>query len=175
MKIVSSLKNKIILAVSFILAVTIGLGTWINIGHQRLQMESALADNMLIIANTIEKSLSSAMLQGKSREVQSISDAVGSYHNIKEVNIFSPNGVVLKSSSHWMIGRKVDPALQKLFLEEKFNTPIKRKADGLFTVLFPLKNEEACHYCHGAIAKINGVLSVNVSMAQTQQKVSELS
>ncbi len=175
MTIVSSLKTKIIVSVSAILAVTIGLGTWINIGYQRVQMEDALEDNVLIISNTIEKSLATAMLQGKSREVQSILEAVGGYHNIQQVKIFSPTGVILKSSRRGTIGRKVDASTQKWFLEGKFKKPIKRRSEGIFSVLFPIENTEPCMHCHGSKAKLNGVLSVEVSMAQTQEKVGELS
>lgn len=85
MRIISSLKSKIIIAVSAILAVTIGLGTWINIGYQRAQMEDALEDYVLIISNTIERSLRNAMLEGKSREMQQMLEAVGGYHNIQEI------------------------------------------------------------------------------------------
>ena len=175
MRIVSSLKSKIIISVSAILAVTIGLGTWINIGFQRSQMEDALEDNVLIIANTIERSLANAMLDGKSREVQHILEAVGGYHNIREVRIFSPNGVILKSSKRWMIGRKVDAATEKWFLSEQFKKPIKRRDEGIFSVLFPIGNDARCYRCHGSVVKLNGILAVDVSMAQTQEKVGELS
>ena len=175
MRFISSLKSKIILSVSAILAVIIGTGTWINIGYQRGQMESALEDNVLIISNTIEKSLQNAMLDGKSREVQHILEAVGTYHNIAELKIFSPSGVVLKSSKPWLIGRKVDPATQKWYLEGKFKRPIKRRDEGVFSVLFPIENTEQCVRCHGARVKLNGILSVDVSMVQTQEKVGELS
>ncbi len=175
MRIVSSLKSKIIISVSAILAVTIGLGTWINIGYQRAQMEDALEDNVLIISNTIERSLANAMLDGKSKEVQHILEAVGGYHNIQEVKIFSPNGVILKSSKRWMIGRKVDASTQKWFLADKFKKPIKRRDEGVFSVLFPIENDERCFHCHGSTVKLNGVLAVDVSMAQTQEKVGELS
>lgn len=175
MRLVSSLKTKIILSVTVILAVTIGAGTWINIGYQRSQMESALEENVLVISNTIEKSLFNAMLQGKSKEVQSILEAVGGYHNMEEVRIFSPNGVILKSSKRWMIGRKVDASLQKWFLEGRFRRPIRRWDKGVFSVLFPIENKESCVYCHGKTSKLNGILAVDVSMAQTQEKVKELS
>ena len=175
MRIVSSLKSKIIISVCVILAFTIGVGTWINIGYQRAQMEEALEDNVLIISNTIEKSLSNAMLQGKSKEVQNILETIGGYHNINELKIFSPNGVVLKSSNRWMIGRRVDAATQKWSLAGKFKKPIKRRSEGIFSVLFPIENAEPCQYCHGTIATLNGILSVDVSMAQTQEKVGELS
>jgi len=174
-RIVSSLKSKIIISISAILAVTIGLGTWINIGYQRAEMEDALADNVLIIANTIERSLANAMLDGKSKEVQHILEAIGGYHNIREVKIFSPNGVVLKSSKQWMIGRPVDAFTQKWFLSDRFKKPIKRREEGIFSVLFPIENEERCYQCHGSKVKLNGVLAVDVSMAQTQEKVRELS
>jgi signal transduction histidine kinase len=174
-RIISSLKSKIIIWVSAILAVTIGFGTWINIGYQRVQMEDALEDNVLIISNTIERSLANAMLDGKSKEVQHILEAVGGYHNIQEVKIFSPNGVILKSSKRWMIGRKVDPPTQRWFLGDKFKKPIKRREEGIFSVLFPIENEERCFHCHGSKVKLNGVLSVDVSMAQTQEKVKQLS
>lgn len=175
MRFVSSLKGKIIVSVSAILAVIIGTGTWINIGYQRAQMEAALEDNVLIISNTIERSLSNAMLDGKSKEVQHILEAVGTYHNIRELRIFSPNGVILKSSKRSLIGRKIDAATQKLFLEGVFNRPIKRRGDGVFSVLFPIENTEQCVRCHGTQSELNGVLAVDVSMVQTQEKVSELS
>ncbi len=175
MRIVSSLQSKIIISIVAILAVTIGAGTWINIGYQRSQMEDALGDNVLIISNTIERSLDNAMLQGKSKEVQNILETVGGYHNIREVNIFSPNGVILKSSVPWKRGRKIDPVMQKWFLENKFKKPIKRRKEGIFTVLFPIENQERCFQCHGPRAKLNGVLAVDVSMLQMQQNVSQLS
>ncbi len=175
MRIVSSLKSKIIISVSAILAVTIGLGTWINIGYQRSQMEDALEDNVLVISHTIERSLANAMLDGKSSEVQHILESVGKYHNIQDVKIFSPDGVILKSSKPWMIGGNVDAATQKLFHEEKFKKPIRRRAEGIFSVLFPIENDERCFSCHGSQAKLNGILAVNISMAQTQEKVKELS
>ncbi len=175
MRFATSLRSKIILSISGILAVIIGVGTWINIGYQRGQMESALQDNVLIISNTIEKSLANAMLDGRSKEVQQILEAVGTYHNIREVRIFSPNGVILKSSKRWQIGRKVDSATQKWFLEGKFKKPIKRRSDGVFSVLFPIENAEPCYRCHGAMARLNGILAVDVSMAATQEKVGELS
>ncbi len=175
MRLVSSLKSKIIIAVSAILAMTIGLGTWINIRYQQANMEDALEDNVLIISNTIERSLANAMLDGKSKEVQHILDAVGEYHNIREVKIFSPNGVILKSSKRWMIGRKVDPFTQKWFLADKFKKPIKRREEGIFSVLFPIENDERCVHCHGSTATLNGVLAVDVSMAQIQAKVREFS
>jgi hypothetical protein len=173
-RIISSLKSKIIISISAILAVTIGAGTWINIGYQRAQMEGALEDNVLVIANTIERSLSNAMLDGKSSEVQHILEAVGGYHNIQEVKIFSPNGVILKSSKRSMIGRPVDPSIEKWFLEGRFKKPIKRRDEGVFSVLFPIDNDLRCYRCHGSIVKLNGILTVDVSMAQTQQKVAEL-
>ncbi len=175
MKIISSLRSKIIIAVSGILAVTIGFGTWINIGYQRTEMEHALEDNVLIISNTIERSLSNAMLEGKSKEVQHILEAVGGYHNIREIKIFSPNGVILKSSKPWMIGRKVDPTTQKCFLADKFKEPIKRRDEGLFSVLFPIENDRRCFHCHGSKVKLNGILAVDVSMAHTQKEIGELS
>lgn len=175
MRIISSLRSKIIISVSAILAVTIGAGTWITIGYQRSQLERALEDNVLIISNTIERSLDNAMLQGKSREVQSILETVGGYHNIREVKIFSPNGIILKSSKRWMIGRKVDASTQRWFHEDLFKKPIKRREEGIFSVLFPIENTENCFACHGTRTKMNGVLAVDISMINTQREVGELS
>jgi len=172
---VTSLRSKTILSVSAILAVIIGTGTWINIGYQRAQMESALEDNVLIISNTIDKSLANAMLDGKSKEVQHILEAVGGGHNIRAIKIFSTNGVILKSSKRWQIGRRVDPTTQKWYLEGQFKKPIKRREEGIFSVLFPIENAEPCYRCHGATAALNGILAVDVSMVATQEKVGELS
>jgi hypothetical protein len=175
LKIVSSLKTKIILSVTAILVVTIGAGTWINIGYQRAHMEDALEDNVLVISNTIEKSLSTAMLQGKSKEVQNILEAVGGYHNIRGIKIFSTHGVILKSSNRPLIGRKVDPSVLKWFQEGVFKKPIKRRREGIFSVLFPIDNSQSCVRCHGSKVKLNGILAVDISMAQTQAKLNELS
>jgi two-component system NtrC family sensor kinase len=175
MRIVTSLKSKIIIAVSAILALTIGFGTWINIGYQQAQMEEGLKDNVLIVSNTIERSLENAMLAGKSKDVQRILEAMGGYHNIQEVKIFSTDGVILKSSNRWLIGRKIDPITQKWFLEDRFKKPIKRPEEGVFSVLFPIENDQRCFHCHGSTATLNGVLAVDISMVQTQEKVRELS
>ena len=175
MRIVTSLKSKIIIAVSAILATTIGLGTWINIGYQRAELEHALEDNVLVISHTIERSLQNAMLDGRSREVQNILEAVGGYHNIRQVKIFSPSGVILKSSKPWKIGRKIEPITQKWLEEGKFRKPVKRRDEGIFSVLFPIENDARCYHCHGSLAKLNGVLAVDVSMAHTQKELAELS
>lgn len=175
MRFVSSLRSRIILSVSAILAVNIGIGTWINIRYQQGQLEAALEDNVLIISNTIEKSLSNAMLAGKSKEVQHILEAVGGYHNIRDLRIFSPNGVILKASKRSQIGRKVDSATQKWYLEGRFKRPIKRREEGIFSVLFPIENTEQCYGCHGSRITLNGILAVDVSMAETQEKLGELS
>ncbi|HEX9114336.1 MAG TPA: ATP-binding protein, partial [Nitrospirota bacterium] len=45
----------------------------------------------------------------------------------------------------------------------------------IFSVLVPIENDQRCFHCHGSKAKLNGVLAVDVSMAQTQAKVRELS
>jgi two-component system NtrC family sensor kinase len=171
----ASLRSKIIIAVSVILVVTIGLGTWININYQRAHMEDALEENVLIISNTILSSLEDAMLDGKSKEVQHILEAVGSYQNIHEVNIFSPNGVILKSSARGRIGRRVDPETQKWFLDGKVKKPIKRRDAGIFSVIFPIENDLRCFQCHGSNVKLNGVLAVDISLKQVQEKVKDIS
>ena len=175
MMIISSLRSKIIISVTVILVVTIGLGSWINIRYQRDQIESSLEDNVLIVANTIERSLANAMLNGKSKEVQEILEAVGRYHNIHEVKIFSPNGVILKSSKRWMMGRKIEPVVAKWFSKEEFKVPIKRREEGIFSVLFPIENDKRCYRCHGSHVKLNGVLVVDVSMLHTQKELGDYS
>ncbi len=170
----SSLKTKIILSVTAILVATIGAGTWINIGYQRAHMEDALEDNVLVISNTIEKSLASAMLQGKSKEVQNILETVGGYHNLQGIKIFTTNGVILKSSNRSVIGRKVDATMMKWFQEGMFKKPIKRRREGVFSVLFPIENAKPCVRCHGSRVKLNAILAVDISMAQTQAKLNEL-
>jgi two-component system NtrC family sensor kinase len=175
MRIVSSLKSKIIISVSAILAVTIGLGTWINVRYQQAHMEAALEDNLLIISNMIERSITNAMLSGRNREIQHILEAVGGYHNIQEVKIFSPDGVILTSSKRSMIGSRIDAATRKWFDAGRFKEPIKRRDQGIFSVLFPIDNNKRCFHCHDSVARLNGVLAIDMSLAETRQKVGELS
>jgi two-component system NtrC family sensor kinase len=175
MRIISSLRSKIIIAISAILVVTIGLGSWINIRYQRTQIEGALEDNVLIISTTIERSLANAMLTGKSKDVQDILEAVGGYHNISAVRIFSPSGIILKSSKRQEMGRPVEPVVQKWFLNKEFRKPIKRREQGIFSVLFPIENDSRCYRCHGSTVKLNGVLAVDVSMLHTQMELGDYS
>lgn len=163
-----------ILSVTTILVVTIGMATAINIRFQRMNMEEALKDNVLVISNTVEKSLVSAMLQGKSDEVQKILEAVGSYHNIKEVRIFNPQGVIRKASQASTIGSQVDATTHELFMQGTFRKPIKRTENGVFSVVFPLENKKQCTRCHGNHAKLNGGLAVDISMDQAEAKLKEL-
>jgi signal transduction histidine kinase len=126
------------------------------------------------LAETISSSIRTSMQAGKSQDVKSILEAVGTLPDLEKVRIFSKDGTVLVSSVPGERGKKVDPHDLEAFHKQKFTTVYNTKnlERPIFYIIKPIMNEPSCYPCHGTNPnQINGVLDVEVSMVGVHERI----
>ncbi|MGC2422740.1 MAG: ATP-binding protein [Nitrospirota bacterium] len=172
-----SLRTKIIFFTVTILIVGIGFGTWINIDLQIMELRKLTEDKLTILANTIERSLSIAMLEGRSQDVQRLVEMVGTHNKIHAIRILNSYGVILRSANAAEIGMRENLDFSAMQIEDQSNIVIQEEndsGDSILRNLRPILNRPECFRCHTAGQKINGVLEVDVSLAEMQKHVGRL-
>ena len=172
-----SLKTRFIIFVVLILTLVVGTSSYFHLQIQYNQLMDISREKLRDLAETIENSIKTSMQAGKSDEVKSILEAVGTLSDLEKVRIFSRDGIVLVSSQPGERGRKVDAHDLEAFHEQRFSTVYHTKnlERPNFYIVKPIMNEPACYPCHGNNPnQINGILDVEVSMEKVHQRVSTL-
>ena len=156
-----------------ILLLVIGVGSFSLLHLQREQshlINSTRTDAEVILA-TIENSIFNSMKAGKSSDVQAILEMVGQSHNIANVRIFHPNGIILKSSRPEEIGTKLEGMEYLLYQNAQQSQVFSNQGEDVLGMVKPIVAEEVCFRCHGHGRKVIGVLNLNFSLAQTEKNL----
>ena len=172
-----SLKTKITVLTAAVLVLAIGFGTWLNIDFQTREFRRLNEDKVTILANTIERSLNTAMLEGRSKDVQRIVEMVGTHNKIGGIRILDATGSILRSSKTAEIGRQSDIDVAGMKLEEESNVILQDKDDRggpIVRNLRPILNRPECFHCHEPGQKLNGILEVDVSLDEMQEHADRL-
>jgi len=170
-----SLKARFIVFLTLILTIAIGVSSYIHLRIQYNQLMDVSRERLMDVAETIEKSLKTFMLNGWSNEVRNIIETVGTLPEFEKVRIFSKEGIVLISSLPEEKGRKVDAQELKNFHKQNFKTTFDQKnfEQPVFYIIKPILNQPPCFRCHGPVLnQINGVLEVEVSMRKFHERIS---
>src|SRR5512143_653152 len=172
-----SLKTKITVLTAAVLVVAIGFGTWLNIDFQIRELRKLNEEKVTILANTIERSLNTAMLEGRSKDVQRIVEMVGTHNKIGGIRVLDTDGTILRSARAYEIGKRASLDLAPLNIEEQYNLILEDKnerGEKILRNLRPILNRPECFHCHVPGQKVNGILEVDVSMAEMQEHVDRL-
>ncbi len=172
-----SLRTKIIFFTVAILILAIGLGTWIIVDLQIMELQQMTKDKLTILANTIERSLETAMLEGRSQDVQRIVEMVGTHNKIYAIRVLDADGFVLRSARESEIGMRANLDFSSMQIEDQSNIIIQAKNDRgdiILRNLRPILNRPECFRCHDASQRINGVLEVDVSLDEMERHVAKL-
>jgi two-component system NtrC family sensor kinase len=172
-----SLKTKITVLTVSVLVIAVGLGTWLNIDFQIRELRKLTEEKITILANTIERSLNTAMLEGRSKDVQRIVEMVGTHNKIGGIRVLDTDGTILRSARAYEIGKHSNLDLAALGIEDQYNLIIEDKnerGEKILRNLRPILNRPECFHCHVPAQKINGILEVDVSMAEMQEHVDRL-
>jgi len=170
-----SLEARFIIFLVLILTLAIGTSSYVYLQMQYSQLMEVSRERLNDISAIIEKSIRSSMKEGRSKDVRSIVEAVGTLNDLERVRIFSKDGVILVSSLPSEQGNKVDAHDLKNFHEQNFSTTFDMKniSQPIFYVLKPIMNEPVCYNCHGNLPnQVNGVLEVEVSMKGIHERIS---
>jgi two-component system, NtrC family, sensor kinase len=172
-----SLKTKITVLTVAVLALVLGLGTWVIIDFQINELRNLTEEKVTILANTIERSLNTAMLEGRSQDVQRIVEMVGTHNKIGGIRILDTDGQILRSARIMEIGKASKLSLFSLGIEDRANIIIEdrnERGEPILRSLRPILNRPECFHCHIPGQKLNGVLEVDVSLAEMDQHVARL-
>lgn len=172
----NSLISRVILLNVLLLALGVGVFTAFHLSREQTHLIDSTHLNARLMLDTIEKSIFSSMLAGKSSEVQAILEMVGNGNDISTVRIFGPNGVILKSDHQDEIGQMVDKRSFNLFFQQQEEGffPLDN-GEQVLSLIRPITTDERCFRCHGPERKVIGVLNLNFSLADMYQQLHKTS
>lgn len=171
-----SLIGRIVILSFLLFFVAIGCVTLFHIRREHTHVTRTSLRTADLMMSVIERSISSSMSTGNTSDVQTILEMVGSDPRLAGVRIFHPNGLVLKSSEPYEIGRRVDPHSLATFLRGQghdiFRGP---KGNEVMGVVKPIYSEPRCTPCHGAGRRVLGVLNLDLSLAEMEAQLLQTS
>ena len=100
------LKSKIIMVLTVVLLLTIGTSAAIVLRVQTKMMLNSKLKDVEVLVDLIEKSITEAMEDGRTEDVQTTLEHMGQNQDIKSLRILSTGGSILKSKTPEEIGGK---------------------------------------------------------------------
>ena len=173
---IRSLIGRIIILSFLLFLIAIGSVTLFHIRREHTHITETSLHTADLMMSVIERSISSSMSTGNTRDVQSILEMVGRDPRLAGVRIFHPDGRILKSSEPNEIGRRVDPHSLGTFLQGQQHAVFRSSAGGeVMGVVEPIYTEPRCAPCHGAGRRVVGVLNLDLSLGQMEAQLLETS
>jgi diguanylate cyclase (GGDEF)-like protein/PAS domain S-box-containing protein len=159
---------KIILSLSFVMALMIGIYTYNDI--RNMQMDTVLTAERTLgaFAAAIKGGVNASMKSGHHEDVKQILDEVNRQSFVDRVLIYNEEGRPLRGveTSHSASRREMD--LSAGILQSVVNGDLTdiRQQGGTQELSYyaPLVNLPECFRCHGSQAKLNGVLRIDFSL-----------
>ena len=171
-----SLIGRIIILSFLLFIVAIGSVTLFHIHREHTHITTTSLRTADLMMSVIERSITSSMSSGNTRDVQAILEMVGSDPRLAGVRIFHPDGRVLKSSEPHEIGRRVDPHSLAIFLNGQQHDIFRGPAgDEVMGVVKPIYSEQNCVPCHGAGHRVIGILNLDLSLTEMEDQLLETS
>lgn len=176
----TSLKAKFITVTILILTAAIGGSSWRTLNMQEDQLIVATEEKVIMLALTVEKSITTAMLEGQSKEVQAIVLEVVTQSDIDKVQIFDEKGKIRISSEPEEIGKRVsqlrlDRYLEHLNETEPVTLEVEENARRTHSIIKPILNRPECYGCHEPGHQVNGILRIDLSLAKTKAQIASIS
>jgi len=175
----TSLKAKFIVTAILILTAGIGVSSWRTLKMQRDQLVMAAEEKVVLLTDIIERSITTAMLEGRRRDVQAIIQEVGRHPDIERLWILDPEGRIRISSDPEERGKRVTPPrLERYmgYLEKNLPFVFEEEENGrrVHSIVKPILNRPECYGCHEPNRKINGILHIDLSLAKVKAQIASL-
>jgi len=171
-----SLIGRIVILSFLLFLVAIGSVTLFHIKREHTHITKTSLRTADLMMSVIERSITSSMSTGNTRDVQTILEMVGSDQRLDGVRIFHPDGRVLKSSNPHEIGRRVDPHNLAIFLNGQQHDIFRGPTGGeVMGVVKPIYSGKRCTPCHGAGHRVIGILSLDLSLDEMEEQLLETS
>jgi signal transduction histidine kinase len=171
-----SLISRVIILNILLLTIVIGTFAVLHIRREQRHLIGATRESAELLLSTIDRSIFNSMRIGNSEDVQAILEMVGRNHRLLNVRIFHPDGLILKSAHPEELGLRVNSHDLALFQNNRRQGIFRIKGgEEVLGIVQPIISDERCFICHGHGRKIIGVLNLNFSLDDTNQKLQESS
>jgi len=186
----SRLSIRLTIWVGLVVAVVIGVFTYINITTQRQQMLDEAITGAKQLGETLTRSLKFDMLHNYREAIYYSIETVGTQEGIEKVRIFNKEGKIMFSSDRGEIGKMVAKEAEACYGCHAVGKPLERldipKRTRIFAansrrilgMINPIYNEPdcfraACHY-HRPEQKVLGVLDIVLSLESTDKRIRQV-
>lgn len=175
-RVLSGISAKLILGLVAGL-VCVGVPFFFSFYHfHRNQLLEGLKSSTSSLSRLVVSSLQSAMLHETPHILQEEVIRLSERSGVERIMILDKNGTVRVSSDKRMLGtqynRDRDPTClvcHRLTVPERQSTTVAEGPSGrIFRNMNLILNEPRCHRCHDSQQSVNGVLIMDLSMAETE-------
>ncbi|SDL22163.1 Signal transduction histidine kinase [Geoalkalibacter ferrihydriticus] len=154
-----------------LLVVGIGTFTLFHLQRERQHLFDVSRQHADVLLSTVERSIANAMCTGNTEEVQIVLELVGNSPHLRKVQIFHPDGRVLRSSRATEIGQPVDVRDLQLFRNGERDGIFVADNEEWLSIQSVIRSGSACIVCHEADEEVLGVLGLHVSLAETREQL----
>lgn len=161
------LKSKIIMVLTVVLLLTIGTSAAIVLRVQTKMMLNSKLKDVEVLVDLIEKSITEAMEDGRTEDVQTTLEHMGQNQEIKTLRILSTGGSILKSKTSEEIGGKAKE--YTIFNNERQNKT--SFSEDSITYFKAIPNKPECFRCHDKEAKVAGVMQIEFDISRSRNEI----
>lgn len=167
-----SLGAKVTIAVCCVMVVFIAGLSYMDYRNESREILQIYQLNAKLLASTVEKGLISAMKEGRNQDVQKALEDVGTQKEIIDISVFDTSGKVVRSSNRDSVGRMVDKETMALYKSGSGGDVSSGEGSRVLNFITPIYNSPECFSCHPSTSRVNGMLSVKISMDKAYADIS---
>jgi len=172
------LQAKIVLWIALILAVFLGtsysITTYRTLKSLNEEFEESTRSKAVLLMDAIYNNIAYTTEGGHMRKLLQMAELTNSYTELKELVIFSQDGIVRQSLNPAEVGKKISEVHYSVYV----NNEVKGKAydagtDRQFCMVKPLFNQERCYECHDKTKRVLGILDVCLNMNSARERMAK--
>ncbi len=189
-KICNTLSFKLVFSLIILFTIIFTLSAYYTINKNRNHIMEIVEQNIINTGDIIRRSTYHSMLLNRREDVERIIKTIGNEEGFERINVYNKQGVISFSSIDSFMNRKVDLSSSecspchsiqnpKLYLDthERTRIFIDEKGERIIGLIIPIENEQICSngdcHAHDINQKILGVIDVQMSLSDVEQRINE--
>lgn len=173
----NSLKFKIAIITFLLVSIIMTATTWRDIKLTEDKLLNSQKEKTVLLSDRIAHGIMVLMLKSRWKDLQTMMESlVKDSDELKEIRIFLPDdGTIVVSSDPADIGKKIYAEdLEKYREGNHFEPFMIQKNDMVYaSKLTTIKNNSACHRCHGSGKEVLGVMDVELSLSKVHSDIKD--